>query len=150
MDHRGAGCKASWATCANLAACGRPSGLGASRGGHKAMHEVSVQWSNAFDSGRWRAIGLSARTTHPAKLSKSWAELAASLWGTLQRERAPFAHCGQSEYNRWGPIYTENSKVVRTGFPSKQEKQKGKPGFLCGPLLLSGPIYTVLGTPLLR
>ena len=41
----------------------------------------------------------------------------------------------------WCPIYAENSKVVRTGFPSKQEKQKGKPGFLCGPLLLSGTIY---------
>ena len=56
--------------------------LGAGQSDHKAMHEVSVQWSNAFDSGRWRAIGLSARTTHPAKLSKSWAELAASLWAS--------------------------------------------------------------------
>jgi hypothetical protein len=31
--------------------------------------------------------------------------------------------------------------VVRRSLPSKQEKQKGKPGFCGGPLFLSGTIY---------
>ena len=57
MDHRGAGCKASWATCANLPAQRPPSGLGALRGGHKAMGEVIVRWSSAVDGGRRSKVG---------------------------------------------------------------------------------------------
>ena len=58
MDHKKvAGCKASWPMCANLPAQRPPSGLGASRGGLKAMREVIVRWSSAFDSGRWSKVG---------------------------------------------------------------------------------------------
>ena len=57
MDDKVAGCKASWATCANLPAQRPPSGLGASRGGLKAMREVIVRWSSAVDGGRRSNVG---------------------------------------------------------------------------------------------
>ena len=80
MDQTGAGCKASWAMCANLPAQRPPSGLGASRGGLKAMREVIVRWMEQCVR-QWtveqggRAVGITGRTTRPQnheELEESW------------------------------------------------------------------------------
>ena len=85
LAHTRAGFKASWATCAHLPAQRRPSGLGASRGGHKAMHEVIVRWSSAYYGGRWRNVVVPrARRTAQSK-PRAHQELAASQVGLWQK-----------------------------------------------------------------